>query len=717
MATTVTVPSFEWASFYYPELLEALIQYKRQNVPELTDESEFEPFIQLLRAFALVGHINNVNIDLVANESTLPTAQLVETVRNMLRLIGYELSPAAPAQADLVYELTRVFVAATEIVSPTAQAATARQGDVAPVFFEALEALTVVRTDQHTHAYAAEDGVFTDYTTEANSPTTPADDWTPWATPAVKDAIYWGHTNVMWDVLGAVFTTPAAGITGVFEFYDGEYAKTAPTGVTDLGTSLEFDLTSLLGLTNRQGTQVRVQFNESTAFQDVESTWTGTKNIATTGLLGQTSPSTDPTKYSVGSDWTILEDIDDGTNNLQQDGTIEYPLPQTLTQDWKRTEVNGQTAFWIRYRILTVAAATPPTIQRTRMDEGKQYAKRTATQGRSRTEDPLGSSTGLADQRFVTGQDYFINNSETVTVDGETWTRVDNFLSSEAADKHYRIELGDNDRATVVFGDGTTGRIPPLGVANVAISYRYGAESDGNVGANTINVDKTGLTFVARVWNPRQAAGWSEAEGSTATSLERAKIAGPASLRVKDVALSPDDAEVLAEQYVDDSGASPFGRALAFEEGFGPKTIMLVVVAKGGGLATAAQLEALDAYFNGDDTAVPPTPKRIVANQELTSINYTPVAINITATVYGDTTAEAVLNRLAQVLQPEALKADGATYEWNFGEDVPRNRIIHEIFETDESITNVTLTAPASDVALGTRELPVLGAVTITIAS
>ena len=67
MATTIEIPSFAFGSLRYAEILEALIQFKRQNVPEMTDESEFEPLIQLLRAFALVGHLNNVNLDILAN--------------------------------------------------------------------------------------------------------------------------------------------------------------------------------------------------------------------------------------------------------------------------------------------------------------------------------------------------------------------------------------------------------------------------------------------------------------------------------------------------------------------------------------------------------------------------------------------------------------------------------------------------------------------------
>jgi len=65
VAREIQIPDFNFSAFYYADLLEALLEFKRRNVPELTDESDFEPFIQLLRMTALVGHSNNTLTDLV----------------------------------------------------------------------------------------------------------------------------------------------------------------------------------------------------------------------------------------------------------------------------------------------------------------------------------------------------------------------------------------------------------------------------------------------------------------------------------------------------------------------------------------------------------------------------------------------------------------------------------------------------------------------------
>jgi hypothetical protein len=734
MATTIQIPDFQFAAFYYPELLDALIRYKRQNIPEHTDESPYDPLMQFIRMQALVGHLNNCLVDMVANESTLPTAQLQETVRNMLRLIDYELQSATPAEVDIVMKLSKVFVSSFQLVPPYARVSNEATEDVAQVYFEDVDGLTIERTDQFGAVFSYDESgdTFEEHTDEANSQTTPADDWTPWGVvaPAVKDILYFGHGSVMWNKLGLWFTTVASGITGVWEYYDGEFRKTNPTSVELSGSNLKHDLTSYLGTTPKPGTKIRVQYNETTAYEDVESAWDGSKNYALTSYLGQTSPKYNTgggsptadaeTYYSVGSDWEELESPTDGTNQLTADGDLEFDLPQSVTANWKKATINDFEGYFLRFRIVEVSTPTKPVFQYGRIDQGDQFVLRSMVQGRINVEAPIGSSDGTGGQEFETAKDNYIEGTMEVLVDGEAWSEVENFLASRSTDKHFEITKGENDRATIVFGDGTKGRIPPVGVGNIEATYRYlaASDADGNVGANTVNQDQTGISYVSSVWNPRPGTGWTIAEGSTEESLEQAKIAGPASLRTKEVALGPDDVEEMAVQFTDDDGVSPISRARAFEEGFGPKSVELVVVASGGNQASAEQIDALELYFNGDKYAHPPVPQRIVANQEVTAVNFTAKVINIEATVYATgVTAATIANRLRQVFQPEALKDDGVTFQWDFGGDVPRSRIIHEIFEASANITKVELTTPSSDVVLNERELPAIGTVSIVISS
>lgn len=718
-STTITVPSFEFSAFYYPQILEALLVRKRIDVPELTDESDFEPFIQLLRSFALVGHLNNVLLDVVANENTLPTSQLVETVRNMLQLIGYNLASASPASTEVVYQLARVFSSSTEVVPARAQCATRGNETSSVVFFEALAGVTVSPTSAFSSVMSSDGGVFQVHTAEANTNAP----FTPWASPASGDALYFGHDSIMWDRLAIQVSSPSANIVGVWEYYDGDVFDTQPDGIVNIGGGqLEFDLSSLLGGSDRRGATVRITLNESGTFEEVTSSWDGIKNIATTGLLGQTSPSIVATDYTVGSAWTEFA-LDaslafaDGTNGLLVSGDVSYALPQTEFANWQTTTVNGLMAFWVRFRVVTVSGPTSPTLARCRLDTGSQYVLASVTQGRSASDDPLGSSNGGPSQSFETSRDFFVDGSETVTVDAEAWTRVRNFLSSGPQDKHYMLILGKNDRATVLFGDGVSGRIPSLGQSNISIDYRFNAEENGNVGVNTIVVDKTGLSYVNDLYNPRQAGGWTEAEGASATSLERAKLAGPATLRTKEVALNGDDVRVLTKAFVASDGTKPFSRATYIEEGFGPKTIELVLCGSGGVVPTSSYLREIELFFNGDKYASPPVRSHLVGNQKVLAVAFDPFVIDLDVTVEAPegVTAAQIQNGILQVVQPEAVKADGVTYEWNFGGRVPLSRIAHEIFKVDDRITDVDVNAPLADLVLSSRQLPVVGTINVTI--
>jgi len=720
---TIVVPSFEYSAFYYPQILEALLVRKRIDVPELTDESDFEPFIQLLRSFALVGHLNNVLLDVVANENTLPTAQLVETVRNMLQLIGYDLASAAPASSELVYELARVFNTVFEVVPPLAQAATRSSTTTPVIYFEALDGVTVSATDSFTRVESSSGGVFTDHTSEANGGTS----FTPWSSPTIGDALYFGHDSVMWDELALDVVTALTNIVGVWEYYDGDVFDIQPSSVTNIGGGvLEFDLTSLLGPADRRGATVCVTINETGVSEDVVSTWNGFANVALTGLLGQTAPSETATDYTVGTAWSEFvvsseSAFVDGTEGLTKAGTelkVSFDLPQDDFANWQKATVNGLEAFWLRFRVVTVSGATSPTLARCRLDTRAQFVIAPVTQGRSASDDPLGSSNGGPNQEFRTSRDHFIDGSEAVTVDAEPWTRVDDFLASGPQDKHYMLVLGDNDRATVRMGDGVTGRIPALGQGNVSISYRFNAEVSGNVGANTIVVDKTGLTYVNRLYNPRQASGWAEAEGASPESLERAKLAGPASLRTKEVALNGDDAIVLAKAFVASDGTRPFSRASYIEEGFGPKTLELILCGSGGVVPTSEHLREIELYFNGDKYASPPIPGHYVGNQQVYAVSFDPRVIDVVVDVEASegVTEAQIVNGLTQVVQPEALKADGVTYEWNFGGRIPISRLTHEVFKVDEKrITDVDITAPSEDLVLTSRQLPVAGILKVVI--
>jgi hypothetical protein len=220
---------------------------------------------------------------------------------------------------------------------------------------------------------------------------------------------------------------------------------------------------------------------------------------------------------------------------------------------------------------------------------------------------------------------------------------------------------------------------------------------------------------VSSVTNPRPAQGWGEADSASPESLEQAKILGPSQLRVIKTAIGVSDVITITKSFQNPEGSRPFSRAQGFEEGFGPKTLELVIVVKGGGQATQSQLDELSLYFNGDKFAIPPVDSHYVSNQRVTAVNFTRREVDIEAVVTGNVTSAQIQNALAKVLRPEALKDDGVTYEWEFGGKIPRSRLIHEIFKTDPTITEVDLTSPTGDIQLTKRELPITGTFNVTV--
>lgn len=812
----ITIPDFDFSGFYYPDILRSLLQYNRANVPEITDESDEEPFQQLLRSYALVGHLNNVLLDITANEGLLTTARLLESVRGHLALIDVKLKQNTPATTDVVLELSKVFTAPTELVPEDSQFSTLETEASPQIIYETDASFTIEPTNVPTAIYVFEAGLLQvinnsfdggDYFTLAgvqfrpgiefavggsilatinnivtainNSSndnilgrlyaisngvdqisvipliegitsipftlndgattnfvkrdggfgsnksgvaSTPGVFWDLFpVTPKLGDIVYIGHTNVMWDTLNFTLNTPASGIEFVTEFYDATEEDGNPDVVTNLGSNLKFDLTTLLGTSDRKGTVLRVVLSSSGAFEKIVSVFEAGVNVAyTTGLLGQSSVSVDIQDYIIGSFWNELSDVTDDSLELTQDGELSYSLPQNQSQNWQKQTVNAVLGFWIRLRITKVTAPVNPSMDLIEIDTGKQFIVVPVVQGQTVVEAPLSSSNGVPNQVLTLTFKPIIQNTLLLEVDEgagfQPWNQKDNFLSSNSASKDFTLEIFANDDADIQFGDGKQGKIPTPGVDNIRALYRIGADVNGNVGARTILVNKSGISFVTRIFNPRQATGWAAKEGSTEEDLARLKIDGPATLRTRNKAITTDDMEFLATQYISIAGSKFVARALAIEETFGVKTVELVVVGFGGTILTEAQREELADYFNGNkELGIKPV---MLANHELTPVNYDKKEIDVTAVVVGGVQAE-ITNAIVAILNPEATFSDGVTKRWEFGQEIPISVIIAEIFEVDPvNIKKVTLTIPQAvgdAVPMTTRQLPFARNVSVTV--
>jgi hypothetical protein len=85
----------------YDGFRQALIDLIPAKLPEWTDRSEADFGLALIELFSYMGDILSYYQDRVANEAFLSTAQERRSVIEHLKLIGYEMAPAAAASAIL----------------------------------------------------------------------------------------------------------------------------------------------------------------------------------------------------------------------------------------------------------------------------------------------------------------------------------------------------------------------------------------------------------------------------------------------------------------------------------------------------------------------------------------------------------------------------------------------------------------------------------------
>ncbi|MBQ8515480.1 MAG: baseplate J/gp47 family protein [Ruminococcus sp.] len=90
------------------------------------------------------------------------------------------------------------------------------------------------------------------------------------------------------------------------------------------------------------------------------------------------------------------------------------------------------------------------------------------------------------------------------------WNAVEQFYSSNAEDRHYRI---DRNEGMILFGDGVYGRIPCSGKGDcIRISYTTGGGRSGNLPAGRITGSQYALGLVTKIINPLPLSGGNDME-------------------------------------------------------------------------------------------------------------------------------------------------------------------------------------------------------------
>lgn len=96
-----TTPAIDYTDKDFRSLRTAMLRLAEQRLPEWTDHSPADLGMLLVDLFAYVGDVALYYQDRIASELFPSTAVEPRSIVDLLRLIGYELRPSAPAMADL----------------------------------------------------------------------------------------------------------------------------------------------------------------------------------------------------------------------------------------------------------------------------------------------------------------------------------------------------------------------------------------------------------------------------------------------------------------------------------------------------------------------------------------------------------------------------------------------------------------------------------------
>lgn len=129
-------------------------------------------------------------------------------------------------------------------------------------------------------------------------------------------------------------------------------------------------------------------------------------------------------------------------------------------------------------------------------------------------------------------------------VNDVAWQRVPDFFESGPEDRHYRLEIDEEQVASVVFGDGVKGAIPSAGKRNISAVYKVGLGVLGNVGPLRVTRLKSPHPLLDRAFNPGSIFG-----GTGMSDPESVRSQATRYIRTFDRAVSVSDYADLALLY------------------------------------------------------------------------------------------------------------------------------------------------------------------------
>jgi hypothetical protein len=126
---------------------------------------------------------------------------------------------------------------------------------------------------------------------------------------------------------------------------------------------------------------------------------------------------------------------------------------------------------------------------------------------------------------------------------GEGWRAQRELLNSDRFANDFVVEVEDDGRASLRFGDGILGRKPIAETEFLAV-YRIGTGRVGNVGAEALACVATTLNDITSVRNPLAAVGGTEPE-----PMDQVRLYAPQAFRTQQRAVTEADYAEVAERH------------------------------------------------------------------------------------------------------------------------------------------------------------------------
>lgn len=325
-----------------------------------------------------------------------------------------------------------------------------------------------------------------------------------------------------------------------------------------------------------------------------------------------------------------------------------------------RTVLFLSTAFRHRYRRSSVVLNANTASADHGVTDTEVIGSGQATQRHQRFDLPRTSPTRLTHVAAATPSG--VEPALEVRVNGVRWQRVDTLFGRGPSEQVYEVRISDDGKASIVFGDGSTGGRLPTGVDNVTATYRVGVGSDGEVGPGVLQLLPARPEWVNSVTNPEPASGAEDPE-----RLDDARRNAPLTVRTLDRVVSVSDYQDFARSF------AGIGKARADRVWDGRGEMIVVTV----GSATGAPMSGLSTTVRGLTDAIeryrdPVTAARVVPLSERT--------FDIAAKVMVDDRFDKE-DVLAEVR--DSLRQAYSYQERDIGEDVTKSSVLTAIHAVD----------------------------------